>query len=169
MQTASPGLPLVSRVRRHIKVSVYARDLEGLRVCLGITAEARAITAQLSAAIAHEQHLYLLLKGGHIGDIRRSDTTTAENSDVGEFIEICESDLPGLHPTHGEAGHGSIGLIGERTEVGVNEGDQIIDENMLESAEVEATAPSGTASCSTARHIAVGHHNDEGLGFSLRD
>src|SRR5579859_949295 len=142
MQAASPGLPLVSRVWRRIKITVYARGFEGLRVCLGITAEAGTITAQFSAAIADEHHLYFVLESNQVGNVCRSDASAAENADVGEFIEIGESDLPGLHPTHREAGHGSIGLIIERTEVGVNERDQIIDKNMLESAEVEAAASS---------------------------
>jgi hypothetical protein len=39
-----------------------------------------------------------------------------------------------LHATHGKAGHGAMRLIGERTEIGVNVRDQLIDENRLNGA-----------------------------------
>src|SRR6185369_6025674 len=118
MQAASPGLPLVGRVRRHIEITVYARGFEGLRVCLGISAEACTIAAKFSATICHEDYLYLLLERSHVGDIRRSDTATAENADVRELVEIGESNLPGLHSAHREARHGTVGLIRKGAEVG---------------------------------------------------
>src|ERR1035438_3843769 len=47
-------------------------------------------------------------------------------------------DGSGLHAAHGEAGHGAMRLIGDGAEVGVDVGDQVVDEKVLECAEVEA-------------------------------
>ena len=74
MQAAPPGLPLVSRVGRHIEVTVYAGGFERFGIGLGVAAEASAaasaIATQFTAAVADEQHLDLLLEGGQVGDIR---------------------------------------------------------------------------------------------------
>ena len=75
----------------------------------------------------------------------RRDAAAAEDADVGELVEIGQSDLPGLHAAHGQAGHGAIRLVGERAEIGVDEGNQIVDEHALERAEVEVRPPAGPA------------------------
>ncbi|MDT8303755.1 MAG: hypothetical protein RQ760_19895, partial [Sedimentisphaerales bacterium] len=61
-----------------------------------------------------------------------------------KLIEILQGNRLGFHSAHGEAGHGAMGLIGERTEVGIDVGDQLVDENGLEGTNIkvsEATEP----------------------------
>ena len=99
---------------------------------------AAAVGVKFTAAVADEHHLDLLLEGGQVGDIRHGDAAAAEDADVGELVEVGQGDLPGLHAAHGEAGHGPMGLVGQGAVVGINEGDQVVDQNPLESAEVEA-------------------------------
>src|SRR5690348_14984672 len=45
---------------------------------------------------------------------------TAKSADVGEEIEMIQSDLKRLHSTHRKAGHGAMIAIGQRAEVGIN-------------------------------------------------
>ena len=185
------------RVGRHIEVAVDARRFERFRIGLGVAAEASAaaaaIATQFTAAVADEHHLDLLLEGSHVGDVRRRDAAAAEDADVRELVEVGQRDRPGLHAAHGEAGHGAIRLIRQGAEVGINEGDQVVDQNPRESAEVEhasagtasarrsaLVAPAGGGICcaggsrsatraGSAGDVAVGHHDDEGLGFALGD
>src|ERR1035438_249940 len=79
-----------------------------------------------------------------------------------------------------------MGLIGEGAVIGINEGDQVVDENALESAEVKpASTGTGDAAkwgavgrasrsrratwAGTSGNIAIGHHDNEGLGFPVGD
>ena len=56
----------------------------------------------------------------------------AEKPDVGEFVEILQGDNLGLRSAHGQASHGTIWLIGQRAEIGVNVRDQFANEHLLE-------------------------------------
>ena len=100
--------------------------------------------ANFAAAIADEHQLDLLLEGSHVGNIRWSDAAAAENADMGELVEVGQGDRSGLHAAHGEAGHGPMGLISQGAIGGINVGDQVVDEYLLEGAEVEA-APKAAA------------------------
>ena len=118
------------------------------------SAAASSIATKFKAAVADEQHLDLLLEGGQVGDIRHGDAAAAEDADVGELVEIGQSDLPGLHAAHGEAGHSPIGLISDRAEAGINEGNQVVDKHPFESAEIKAATsarapPAARTSCSS--------------------
>jgi len=94
MQTASPRLPFVSRLRRHVVVTVYAGRSERIGICLGIAAKASAAAAlavagvNFAAAVADEHEFDLLFEGVHVGDVRCSDAATTENTDVGELFEV---------------------------------------------------------------------------------
>ena len=98
---------------------------------------------------------------------------------MGELVEVGQGDHSGLHAAHGEAGHGPMGLIGEGAVVGINEGDQVIDEDPLESVKLKLRAaapagapprPPGAPPVRDRRHrpdVAVCHHDDEGPGFAI--
>ena len=148
--------------------------------------------AVFSASVAYEYDLDLLLEDVHVGDFRRGNAAAAEYTDVGELIKVGQGDRPGLHSTHGKTSHSPMGLIGKGAEVGINKGNQVVDKNPCESAEVES-ASAGTSdasrqgpACNAARSrragldgrsrsatgagsagdIAIGHHDDEGPGFA---
>ena len=42
----------------------------------------------------------LLLKRGHVSDVRGTDAATAEDPDMGELIKMCQCDLPGHSASH---------------------------------------------------------------------
>ena len=123
------------------------------------------VVAEFAAAVADEYQLDLLLETGRIVDIVRGDAAAAEEADVGELVEVLQGDLPGLHSAHGQAGHGAMGLIGERAEVGIDVGDQLVDENRLEWPDVETCE---AADPDVVGH-AVGHHDEEGLRLAFGD
>ena len=50
---------------------------------------------------------------------------------------LLQGDRLGLHSAHGQTGHGAMGLIGERAEVGIDVRDQFVDENRLEWIDIE--------------------------------
>ena len=53
------------------------------------------------------------LKPGVLFDIGRGDDAAAEETDVGELVEMLQRDEVGLRSAHGEAGHGAMRLIGQ--------------------------------------------------------
>ena len=76
------------------------------------------------------------------------------------------SDAPRLHAAHGQAGHGAVWLIRESAEVGVDVGNQVLDDHLLERAEVERPVRPGRRPPSGwATDAAVLHHDDERLAF----
>ena len=93
---------------------------------------AATVATEFAAAKADEYQLYLLLETGRLVDIVHGECPAAEEADVGKLVEVRHGDRLGLHSAHGEAGHGAMGLIGERAEVGIDVGDQFVDENRLE-------------------------------------
>ena len=123
IQAAAPGQELVSRIRGDVKDTVDSGLFYRFSVCLWITAEAATTAAEFTAAVADEYQLDLLFETGSVVDIVHGDGTAAEEPDVGERIEILQSDCPGFHASHRQAGHGAMGLIGERTEIGIDVGD----------------------------------------------
>jgi hypothetical protein len=106
-------------------------------VRLGVAAEAATTATEFAAAVADEHQLDLLLETGRVVDIVQGDAPAAEEADVRELVEVLQGDRLGLHAAHGQAGHGAIGLIGERAEVGIDVGDQLVDENRLEGTDIE--------------------------------
>ena len=54
------------------------------------------IGATFTAAITHKYEFDLRF----VLYVSRGDGTTAEDADIGEFIEMSQCDLPGHHPTH---------------------------------------------------------------------
>ena len=117
---------------------------------------------------------------------------------MGELVEVGHRDRSGLHAAHRETRHGPMRLIGDSAEIGVDVGDQVVEEKVLEGAEVEAAASTGsaptgaggsrrsglgsgrrrgwnrrrrsrTASAGCAGHIAIGHYDNERLGFAGGD
>ena len=131
----------MSRIRRDVKDTVDARLFQRVGVRLRVSAKAAAtaalVAAEFAAAVADEYQLYLLCKTGRIFDIVRGDGSAAEETDVGKYIEMLKRNRLRLHSAHGEAGHGAMGLIGERAEIGVDVWDQLVDENRLEWRDTE--------------------------------
>ena len=54
-----------------------------------------------------------------------------------KLIEILQRDRFGFHSAHRQTGHGTIGLIGECSEIGIDIGDQLVNKNRLEGADIE--------------------------------
>ena len=178
------------RVRRLIEERVDASFLQRGDIRLGVAAEtaaADAVGAEFAAAVADEDQLDLLFEACHVSDVGHGDAAAAENADVRKRVEMGQGDRLRLHAAHGKAGHRAMRLVGERAEVGVDVGDQIVDENLLERAEVEAAASAASARNRRAVRRATAcrscvrpsrpaemlpplfHHDDEWLGFSLGD
>ena len=102
-----------------------------------------------------------------------------------ENLSRCASVMrPRLHAAHRKAGHRAVRLIGDGAEVGVDERNEIVDEHLLERAEVErasartrhsAVRRAGRSRRSVRwprageRIAAVFHRDDERLRFSLGD
>ena len=140
------------------------REIDGALIATKGTT-ATAIATQFAAAVADEYQLYLLFKTGRVVDIIHGDGAAAEETDVGEPIEIPQGNRLGFHSAHGQARHGAMRLVGERTEVGIDVGDQLVDENRLEGADVEvseATEPDFVGH-------AVGHYDEERPDFPFGD
>ncbi len=55
-------------------------------------------------------------------------------------VEVSQSNVMGLQTSHRKTGHGAMRLIGEGPVVGINEWNQLINENMFEGAEIKAAA-----------------------------
>src|SRR5580765_2295024 len=84
-------------------------------------------------------------------------------------------DAPCLHAAHGQAGHGAVWLVRESAKVGVDVGNQVLDDHFLERTEIER-ATSGRTRARWRRigwpgttDAAILHDDDEGLRFSLGD
>ena len=54
-----------------------------------------------------------------------------------KLLGMLQRDCLGFHAAHGEAGHCAIGLIGQRAEVGIGVGNQLVHENGFEGLDVE--------------------------------
>ena len=146
----------MSSLRGDVVMTVYPSGFQRFGVCLRVAAKASTATGSagigvnLAAAIADEDEFDLLLEGGHIGDVRRRNAAPAKDADVGERVEIGQRDLPGLHAAHGQTRHRAMGLVGESAIVAVYVGDQVINEDPFEGAEVEGSAKSATPACASS-------------------
>ena len=76
--------------------------------------------------------------------------SAAEQPDVRELIEVDHRDGRGLHAAHRQARHRAVVLVGQRAEVGVDPGDQIIDH------ELSVSAAPGTADTKPGSAAAAG-------------
>src|SRR5205085_9992090 len=144
MQASPPTQPFVSGAGRYVVVSVDTRFCEGFGVYLRISTERPAVGAwsavggvNFTAAVTDEHKLYLLFEGSQVGNIRQGNAAATEDADIGELIQVGQSDSPGLHAAHREACHGAVRLIGKGAVVGINKRNQVVKQNMLESAEIE--------------------------------
>ncbi len=153
------------------------------------------LSPSFAAAVADEHDFDLLFERVHVGDVLRGDTAAAEDPDVGEKIQMFQGDSPGLHAAHGQAGHGPVRLIGQGAIVCINVRNQLINENLLERAEIEppgAARSRGTVHCggfpgrsrsggrgrgrsgatgsaTASDGPAIVHHDNERLGLPLGD
>jgi len=130
------------------------------------------------AAVTHEDEFVFLFKSRHVRDVREADAAAAENANVGERVKVRQSDYTSLHAAHREASHGAMGLIGDRAEVCVDVGNEVVNQDMLEGGEVEVrtgacswfgrVVSSGGAASATGEGIPTEFHGDnEGPGFSF--
>ena len=166
-QASTPRLPLVSRFRRHVVVTVDACFFKRIGVHLGIAT--RALTAapvaspHFPAAKAHKNEPNLVLKAGRLADVVQRDRPPAEQTDVRERVEILERNRLGFHTTHREPSHRPIRLVSKRAEVGIDERNQLVHEHRLEVTDIEIPE---AAKLNVIRHP-VRHHDDERPRFSL--
>src|SRR4029079_2982273 len=118
-------------------------------------------------------------------------TAATEHPDVGKLVEVGQGDLFRLHAAHRQAGHGPVRLVGQRAVVRVDEGNQLVGQNLRKGGEVEPGRPAGgtattlsrprgglpggtatiragraAASATTTNVSTVVHHDDERLGFT---
>jgi hypothetical protein len=99
MQTAPPGLPLVSCSRRHVEGVLDAHLFEGIVIGPGGG-------GSLQAPAAYEQNLHLAFERIGIrsyGRVVRCNTAAAEQTDVGELVEVVQRNLAGYHAAHRKA------------------------------------------------------------------
>jgi hypothetical protein len=130
------------------------------------------------AAVTDKDEFGFLFESRQIRDVREADAAAAEHANVGERVEVRESDYAGLHAAHREASHGAMRLIGEGTEICVDVGNEIINKDMLEGGEVEVrtwawswfgrVVGSGGAASAASEGIPAEFHGDnERPGFSF--
>ena len=125
-------------------MAIYAGLFQSFRIGLRVAAErptSRAVSAisgiHFAATVADEHEFDVLLKRGHVRDIRYSDAATTENANVGKLVQVRQSDPSGLHAAHGEPGHRTMGLIRNRAIGAIDPGDQVVDEDPLKCGEIE--------------------------------
>ncbi len=82
---------------------------------------------------------------------------------MGKGAEVRQRDQFGFHAAHRKSGHGTIRLITESTEVGINVRDQLIDEQGLKWTDVKVSQTTELDFVGQA----IGHHDDERLRFLL--
>jgi len=76
----------------------------------------------------------------------------AENADVRECVEMRQRDGTCLHAAHRKAGHGAMRLIGNRPVVAVDVRNGVVNQHVLERAEIEVGEPAtATGTARTAR------------------
>src|ERR1041385_7353695 len=141
MQAAAPTLPLVRSVGGFVEHAVDAGFFERRDVHFRIAAEgaaADAVGSQLAAAVTHKHEFHLLLEPGHVRNVRHRDAATTEDADVRERVQMRQGDRPRLHATHREPGHGAMRLVRYRSEVCVDEWNEVVDQHLFEGAEIEA-------------------------------
>ena len=80
MQAASPALPLVSRQRRDVEMTVDPSLFERIGVRLGIATEAGSAVFEFPAAVADEHEFDLLFETRCIVDVIRADAAAAEDA-----------------------------------------------------------------------------------------
>jgi hypothetical protein len=130
------------------------------------------------AAVTDKDEFGFLFESRQIRDVREANAAAAEHANVGERVEVRESDYAGLHAAHREASHGAMRLIGEGAEICVDVGNEIINKDMLESGEVEVrtwawswfgrVVGSGGAASATSEWIPAEFHGDNKRpGFSF--
>lgn len=98
IEAAPPALPLVSGLRRYIESSVHADLFEIVSRSSWIRTVSRSF--DLTAAIAHENVLYVLLETSSTCDVLWRNDATAEHTYPREGGRICKGDGAGLHATH---------------------------------------------------------------------
>src|SRR5512141_997829 len=109
-EASPPGQEFVSGVRRHIGGVLDTGAVESLVV----RADAGGV---LTAATTAKHDFDFLPETGRAVDIIGSDGAATEETDVGELVEILQCYELGLHSAHRQAGHSTMGLIGESAEV----------------------------------------------------
>jgi hypothetical protein len=159
----------VSRIRGDVEDTVDTGLFQRFSVRLGIAtkrpASAASAVLEFAATKANEDQLNLLLETGRVVDIIHGKSPAAEETNVCKLVEVSHGDHLGFHSAHGEACHGAMGLIGERAEVGIDVGDQLVHENCLEWFDIKV---SEAAELDFVGH-AVGHHDEEGPDLALGD
>ena len=125
-------------------MAIHAGLFQSFRICLRVAAKgptSRAVSAisgiHFAATVADEHEFDVLLKCSHVRDIRYSDAASAENANVGKFVEVRQSDCSGLHATHGEPGHRTMGLIRDGAIGAIHPGDEVINEDPLKCGEIK--------------------------------
>ena len=142
VQAAPPGLPLVRGLGGDVEAGVDASGFQLVQTRLGC----RAVFA---SAIGDEHQFVILLELFHVGDVRRGNAAATEDTDIGEGVHVLGGDGACLHATHRKPSHRAVFLIGLGAIVGVNVGDQVVDEQVLKRAEIHAGHASGSGSGST--------------------
>ena len=152
VEGAAPALPLVGRARGDIEVGVHAAlgEVFGLDLRVGAVAEAGHAVLQFAAAEAHEYELEALGEFGIVLRVIHGDGAAAEDAQGGEHLRVRNGDGLGLHAAHGEAGHRTVLVVGDRAEVAVDVRDAILDQGVR-----EAVGPAGRHAEAAARTLAL--------------
>lgn len=134
IQASAPGEPFMGGARRLIVVGIDAHLVEVVHHFLG----AKHLVHALGTA-AHQEVVNLLVEclriGEHtvIGSIQvETEDGTTEGSDVRELVEVGEYHVERLVTTPGETSHGTVVTIGLRAEVGIDVGDEVVEQDGIE-------------------------------------
>ena len=99
---------------------------------------------------------------------------SAETSDPGKEVWVGEADREGFQAAHAEAGDGAVLAAGQHVVVGLDLGDDLLQERALKEVDVvvdgDSVVPDVKAVADEA-HVAVAerHDEDHGTGFALCD
>ena len=106
-------------------------------------------------SLGHHELLAVLVDDGRVGpdveslglllDVDAGVEAAGEAPYVAELVRILEDDLEGLDAAHRKAGHGPVVLVRQDPVVGLDEGDDVVHQVLLEHRDVAG---------------AVGHHDD---------
>ena len=89
-----------------------------------------------AAAVTQEDQFNLLLEVGDVGNGLGGDHAAAEDTDIGESIEVFGRDGAGLHAAHGEPSHGAMVAVGDGAKVPVDVRDDFLKEHLFKSGEL---------------------------------
>jgi hypothetical protein len=123
-------------------VGVDSDTLQRFDVRLRVTAAARSAATDFMAAITDKDQAIVFLEFLQLLDVLTRDAATAEQANVREHVELVQCDGLSFHASHRQSGHGAIRLIGKRTKVGVDVGNQLVAKHRLERPDVEVAASS---------------------------